>query len=400
MPSPGKTAGPLAGIRVIDLSRVLAGPFCGALLADLGADVVRVEHPTQLDETRAWAPGVDGVSSAYTAVNHSKRGMAIDLANADGREVFRRLAATADVLLENFRPGTMERLGVGRDELMQVNSRLVYCAVRAFPAGTADAERPGYEASMQALSGIMSLTGEHDGEAVRCGVSVVDLGTGMASTIAVLAALRERDRTGVGQYVEPALMRTATNFLNYQIAGFTMAGVMPLRYGSGHEKLVPYGSFRCSDGSVTIAAGNDRLWARLCKVLALRDGEGRLPHPALSDRIANRGAVNGMVGTAVAGRRRKEVIAALDEEGIPCAPVNTIAEYLDDATLLSARVLDNVKFKEGRQALLAGPLFAADFVPAERHAAPGLGEHTDELLRSLGYGDAEIRALRDRAAVC
>jgi len=399
MPTPDKAAGPLQGIRVLDLSRVLAGPFCGAILADLGADVVRVEHPTKLDEVRSWAPRVDGVSAAFTAVNHSKRGVVIDLSRAGGREVFFKLVVTADVLLENFRPGTMERLGVGREALMQLNPRLVYCAVRAFPSGTADAERPGYEASMQARSGIMSVTGEHDGDPVRCGVSVVDLGTGMASTIAVLAALRERERTGRGQYVEPALMRTATNFLNYQIAGYTMAGVLPQRYGSGHEALVPYRNFQCADGTVLIAAGNDRLWARLCKVLALRDERGGIPFPTLASRIASRDAVNGLVGKAVAPRKRQDVLDALDAEGIPCAPVNTVAEHMSDASLLPARVLDKVKVMDGREASLAGPLFAADFVPNARFAPPRLGEHTAEVLRSLGYDDAEIERLRDDGAI-
>ncbi|MCC7485731.1 MAG: CoA transferase [Burkholderiales bacterium] len=399
MPTPGTGAGPLRGVRVLDLSRVLAGPFCGSLLADLGADVVRVEYPARGDEVRSWAPRVDGVSAPFAAVNHSKRGVTIDLASAEGAEVFRRLVATADVLLENFRPGTLERLGLGRDALSGLNPKLIYCAIRAFPAATAGAARPGYEASMQAHSGIMSVTGESDGEPVRCGVSVVDLGTGMASVIAILAALRERDRTGKGEYVEPALLRTATNLLNYQIAGYTMAGVLPRRYGSGHEVLAPYRSFRCADGAVLIAAGNDRLWARLCKVLGIEGDAGELPYPALSERIAGRDAVNDIVGGAVAQRTRRDVLDALDAEGIPCAPVNDIAEYLSDETLVPARVLDKVRVGDGKEVALAGPLFAAAFLPHARSAPPGPGEHTDEVLRSLGYAEAEITALRGKGAI-
>ncbi len=399
MPPSDKAAGPLQGIRVLDLSRILAGPFCGSLLADLGADVVRVEHPTKLDEVRSWAPRVDGLSAPFAAVNYSKRGVVIDLSHTDGAGVFRRLVATADVLLENFRPGTLERLGLGRVVLSQLNPRLIYCGIRAFPTGTAGAELPGYEASMQAHSGIMSVTGENDGDPVRCGVSVVDLGTGMASVIAILAALRERDRTGKGQYVEPALMRTATNFLNYQIAGYTIAGVLPQRYGSGHEALVPYRNFQCADGAVLIAAGNDRLWARLCKVLDLRDEAGAVPYRTLALRIANRDAVNGIVGKAVAQKKRQDVLDALDAEGIPSAPVNNIAEYLNDESLVPARVLDNVKVAEGKEAALAGPLFGADFLPNARFAPPRLGEHTQEVLRALGYSDADIQELRDAGAI-
>ena len=399
MNSAPAAAGPLAGIRVLDLSRVLAGPFCGSLLADLGADVIRVEHPTHRDEVRSWAPIVDGVSAPFAAVNHSKRGVVVDLASPEGAKVFERLLATADVLLENFRPGTLERLGLGAERLLALNPRLVHCAVRAFPAGTSGEKLPGYEASMQAHSGMMSVTGEHDGEPVRCGVSVVDLGTGMASTIAILAALRERDRTGEGQYVEPALLRTATNFLNYQIAGYALAQAEPQRYGSGHEALVPYRNFECADGPVLIAAGNDRLWARLCEVLALHDEGGQGPWPTLASRIANRDAVNARVARAVAGRARQDVLDALVAAGIPCAPVNTVAQYTADKTLLDAGVLENLEVLPGTTGALAGRLFEADFLPRARRTPPRPGEHTREVLRTIGYGEAEIERLRESGAI-
>lgn len=399
MNSPANAAGPLAGIRVLDLSRVLAGPYCGSLLADLGADVIRVEHPTHRDEVRSWAPIVDGVSAPFAAVNHSKRGVVIDLASAEGAKVFERLLATADVLLENFRHGTLDRLGLGADRLRALNPRLVHCAVRAFPAGTSGEKLPGYEASMQAHSGMMSVTGEHDGEPVRCGVSVVDLGTGMASTIAILAALRERDRTGKGQYVEPALLRTATNFLNYQIAGYALAGAEPQRYGSGHEALVPYRNFECADGPVLIAAGNDRLWARLCGVLALHDEAGQVPYPTLASRIANREAVNARVAACVAKRPRHDVLDLLVAEGIPCAPVNTVAQYTADTTLLDAGVLENLEVLPGRTGALAGRLFQADFLPRSRSAPPRPGEHTREVLGAIGYSEADIENLRANGAI-
>ena len=387
--------GPLAGIRVIDASRVLAGPYCGSLLADLGADVIRVEHPTKRDEVHAWAPVRNGLSATYAAVNHSKRGIAVDLALPEGLEVFRRLIASADVLIENFRPGTLERMGLTREALRGICAKLIHCSIRAFPAGTAGEDLPGYEASLQAYSGIMSVTGEHDGNPVRCGVSVVDLGTGMASTIAILAALRERDRTGEGQYVEPALLRTATNMLNYQIAGYSMSGTEPQRHGSGHELLVPYRNFQCADGVILIAASNDRLWARLCEVLEIRDEAGALPFPMYADRIANRAGVNELIATALKGRKREAVIQALGAAGIPCAPVNTVGDYMSDASLETAGVLDRLHMAEVDDALLAGALFDADFLPQERRAPPKTGEHTVELLESLGYLPAEIEALRE-----
>ena len=391
--------GPLAGIRVIDASRVLAGPYCGSLLADLGADVIRVEHPTRQDEVRGWAPVINGMSATYAAVNHSKRGIALDLASPEGVAVFRRLLATADVLIENFRPGTLERRGLARGALHELNATLIHCAIRAFPAGTAGEDLPGYEASLQAYSGVMSVTGEHEGDPVRCGVSVVDLGTGMASTIAILAALRERDRTGEAQYVEPALLRTATNLLNYQIAGYAMSGALPQRHGSGHELLVPYRNFQCTDGTVLIAAGNDRLWGRLAEVLQLRDDAGELPFPTLALRVANRQPVNDLVASAVKQRTRENVLQALKAAGIPCAPVNTVGEYMNDASLEAAGVLDRVRIPEVEETLLAGALFGADFLPNKRRPPPKTGEHTAELLQALGYSQAEIEALRAKGAV-
>ena len=390
--------GPLAGIRVIDASRVLAGPYTGTLVADLGADVIRVEHPTQQDETRTWKPVVNGVSATYAAVNHSKRGIALDLALSDGLAVFRRLLANADVLIENFRPGTLDRMGLTREVLRDTNAKLVHCAIRAFPAGTLGEDLPGYEASLQAYSGIMSVTGEPDGGPVRCGVSAVDIGTGMAATIAILAALRERDRTGEGQYVEPALLRTATNLLNYQIAGYSMSGVPPRRHGSGHELLAPYRSFQCADGPVLIAASNDRLWSRLAEVLQLRDEAGGLPFPTPALRIENREAVNDLVAAAVKGRTREDILQSLKAAGIPCAPVNTVGEYMSDASLVTAGVLDRVRIQEAQEALLAGTLFHADFMPQDRRPPPGTGQHTSEILHGLGYSTAEIEALRAKGA--
>ena len=394
----GAIHGPLHGVRVIDTSRVLAGPFCGSLLADLGADVIRVEHPTKHDEVRSWAPSKNGVSAAFAAVNHTKRGVVVDFSLPDGMRVFERLLASADVLIENFRPGTLERLGLDRAALCKVNPRLIHCAIRAFPAGTAGEGLPGYEASMQAYSGIMSVTGEHEGDPVRCGVSVVDLGTGMAAVIAVLSALRERDRTGAGQYVEPALLRTATNFLNYQIAGYTLSQVLPQRYGSGHEALVPYRNFQCADGALLIAAGNDKLWARLCEVLSLQGEAGVLPFPTLASRIAHRSAVNALVGDAVAERTRQDVLDALMAAGVPAAPVNTVGDFVSDASLLQAGVLESVRIGE-EDVALAGALFGADFLPRTRRAPPKAGEHTEDVLQSLGFSTAEIQRLRERGAV-
>lgn len=388
-----------SGLRVIDASRVLAGPFCGAILADMGADVVRVEHPVQLDEVRTWAPVVDGVAAAFIAVNHSKRGIAIDLSKPDGKDVFLALIRTADVFIENYRPGTLERFGLGREMLQNANPRLVHCAVRAFPAGTSAEDLPGYEASIQAYSGVMSLTGEYDGSPVRCGPSVIDLGTGLVSTIAVLSALRERDRTGRGGYVEPALLRTATNLLNYQLVGLSLGGVVPSRRGSGHEALVPYRIFDAADGPMLIAGGNDRLWARLCDILKLRDASGELPFPKLAMRIAHRDEINGLVAGKVAVWKRADLLDAMLKNGVPGAPVNTLPEYAGDPTLRDAGVIARLALSGGREVEMPGMLFGHAGRAPSRRPPPALGEHTDEILVSLGYDEVARRNLRDGGAV-
>jgi glutaryl-CoA transferase len=389
---------PLAGIRVIDASRVLAGPYCGAILADLGAEVIRVEHPSEADEVRRWAPIVNGMSAAFAAMNHTKQGIALDLAHPEALELFQQLLATADVLVENFRPGTLERRGLSTGVLRGIAPRLVHCSIRAFPSSSPMAAQPGYEASMQAMTGIMSSTGEEDGEPVRCAPSVVDLGTGMVSVIAILAALRERDRTGRGQYVEPALMRTATALLGVQVASCSATGLPSPRRGSGHEALVPYRIFACRDGAAFVAAGNDRLWPKLCSVLGLVDACGAVPMPALAERIAARDEVNKLVEDATRTWRRAELLHALQEQGVPAAPVNTVNEYLRDCAVRDAGVVRDALIDGAPHVVAAGPLFAG-LPTADRTAAPGLGEHTHTVLAGLGLTPERIEALRRSGAI-
>jgi formyl-CoA transferase/CoA:oxalate CoA-transferase len=390
---------PLAGVRVIDASRVLAGPYCGSLLADLGADVIRLEHPTLRDEVRTWLPRVDDMSAAFIALNRGKRGIALDLAQAEGVAVFRKMLSASDVLLENFRPGMLDRIGLTREAITSINPALIHCAVRAFAKGTSNEDLPGYEASMQAFTGIMSITGEPDANPVRCGVSVIDIGTGLVAVSAILSALRVRDQGGGGQYVEPSLMRSATHFLNYQIAGISLANAHPQRYGSGHELLVPYRVFQSANGPLFIAAGNDKLWELLCDVLALRDGDGSVRYPTLAERVAARDTVNSMVADAVRARSRGELWDTLKAAGIPSAPVNTVAEYLADATLWDAGVLSQSDIPGLKAVDIPGAIFAAAGFDPPRTPPPRVGEHTDDVLTALGYAQGEIDALRTRGVV-
>ncbi len=385
-----------SGLRIIDLSRVLAGPYCTAILADLGATVIRVEHPVHADETRVWQPVVDGMSAAFAAVNHTKRSICVDVWTDEGRQILVDLLRTADVLVENFRPGTLERLRLDAKTLEEINPRLIHCAISAFPSGTAMAHLPGYEATIQAHSGIMDLTGEADGPAVRCGPSVVDLSTGMASAIGILAALRQRDITGKGLRIEPSLLRSATNLMNFQISSLTVSGAALRRYGSGHISLVPYGSFETRTGPVLLAASNDQLWKRLWNVIA--PGE-TLPYPRLSERVDARADVNELVAQRTSAFDRDALLALLEAQGVPAAAVQTLTELLSDATLESAGVVSALPLTDNRETMLAGPLVGGDIAVAKRAPAPRSGQHTELILAELGMDGQDIAELRRRKIV-
>src|SRR2546430_9098474 len=260
----------LDGIRVIDLSRVIAGPWCGALLSDLGADVVKVEDTGAGDESRTWTPHKDGEAAAYLLFNRNKRGMTLDLKAPEAVDVVKTLVRSSDVLVENFRTGTMESFGFGYEALAAINPRLVYCAISAFGRTGPRAEGAGYEALMQAFSGIMSITGEPDGPPVRCGVSFLDLTTGILCAFGIVNALLHRERTGLGQRVDGSLLETAVTLLNYHAEGYLLSGAVPRAFGSSHPSLSPYRNFRCRDGQwVFIAGANDRFWHRLAGALGL-----------------------------------------------------------------------------------------------------------------------------------
>jgi len=279
----------LDGIRVIDLSRVIAGPWCGALLSDLGADVVKVEDTGSGDESRTWPPHKDGEAAAYLLFNRNKRGMALDLKAPEGVEVVTALVRDADVLIENFRTGTMESFGLGYDALAKINPRLIYCSVSAFGRTGPRKDSPGYEALMQAFSGIMSITGEPDGQPVRAGVSFLDLSTGILCALGVCSALIQRAKTGLGQRVDGSLLETAVSLLAFHAEGYLLTGAVPKALGSGHPSLSPYRNFKCRDGQwIFVAAANDRFWGKLVRVLGLDELAADPKFAVNQQRVKNR----------------------------------------------------------------------------------------------------------------
>lgn len=386
----------LDGIRVLDLSRVLAGPYCGALLADMGADVVKIEDTERGDESRAWLPAKQGQSAAFLANNRNKRGIALNLKTKDGVAIVKRLASNADVLIENFRTGTMEAFGLGYAVLAELNPRLVYCSVSAFGRTGPRADEGGYEALMQAFSGIMSITGEPEGPPVRAGVSFIDLATGTQCAFGIVSALQCRARTGRGQRVDGSLLDTAVAFLNYHAQGYLLVGEVPRPLGSAHPSLAPYRNFRCADGRwIFIAGANDRLTRRLMGALGLEDLCDDARFSTNGERVANRVELERIVGEAVARHGRDELLRMLESADFPASPVNTVAEALDDPhTNARPVLLPMTDPRLGDVRVVGLPLVFSDMQPTIRRPAPQLGEHTDETLLELGYAQAELDAWR------
>ncbi|HEY3066783.1 MAG TPA: CoA transferase [Methylomirabilota bacterium] len=391
----------LDGIRVIDLSRVLAGPFCAALLGDMGADVVKVEDPGAGDESRTWPPHKEGESAGYLVNNRNKRGIAVDLKTAEGVDIVRRLARDADVLVENFRTGTMEDFGLGYERLAAANPRLVYCSVSAFGRTGPRAQGAGYEALMQAFSGIMSITGEPDGPPVRCGVSFLDLTTGILSALGIVSALHQRAHTGRGQRVDASLLETAVGLLNFQAEGFLLAGTVPRALGSAHPSLSPYRNFRCADGQwVFIAAANDRLWKRLTGALGLTAMADDPRFATNIERVKHRAELERAVSDAIAGVPREALLERLEAAGVPATPVNTVDQLLADPQTRSRAVIRRMQHpKLGDIPVVGMPLTFSAMQPDIRRHAPLRGEHTDDVLRECGYSTAEIATLREKKVV-
>jgi len=394
---------PLTGIKVLDLSRVLAGPWCAQTLADLGADVWKVEEPGRGDDTRAWMPPeIDGESTYYMSANRTKRSIAIDLKHPEGQRIVREMALKADVLVENYKKGTLERFGLGYEQLSALNPRLVYCSISGYGRTGPRADEPGYDFAIQAESGLMSITGEPHGAPMKHGMAITDLVTGMNAAQAVLAALLARARTGKGQLIDMALLDCAVALLANMASGHIVTGAEPPRLGNAHPTVVPYQVFETSDGDFVLAVGNDSQFRALCeKVVDRPDLCVDERFATARGRVINRDALIPELIAAFRTRPTAHWIAALQREKVPCGQVRNLTQVFASPEIAARRMVAEAQDeRHGTVKLMCSPLALRGTPPREPVAPPRLAEHTDALLHEvLGLDDAAIAALRATRAV-
>ena len=389
--------GALSHLRVLDLSRILAGPFCAQLLGDLGADVVKVERPGTGDETRGWGPpfAPNGLSAYYIAANRNKRSIALDLKSPAAREAVRRLAARSDVLVENFRAGRLEPLGLGYESLSAVNPGLVYCSITGFGSTGPRAPEPGYDFLIQAMGGLMAITGEPEGEPMKVGVAVADLFAGALAAVAILAAIASRAVTGRGQRIDMSLYDAQLAMLANVASNFLVSGDPPARFGNAHPNIVPYETFPARDGRFALALGSDAQWRALCLELGWVDWA---VDPALATnagRVRARATLVPALGRIFGAMTVEQAVQLCHRAGVPAGPVRGVDEALADPQTHARRMVVESETAWGPLAMLASPLALLGTPPEYRLPPPLLGAHTREVLAEVGYSPGETEAILD-----
>ena len=393
--------GPLAGMRVLELAQIMAGPTCGMMLADMGADVIKVEKRPGGDDTRDYKePRVNGESAPFLILNRNKRSIGLNLKLREGQDVLRRLVTRADVLTENYRPGTLEKFGLGYDALKQINPGLIYCAVSGYGRTGPFGDKAGFDLIAQGFSGLMSITGEAGGPPVKTGNSVADINAGILAALGIVSAYVHKLRTGEGQFVETSLMEAAMQQTYWQAAIFFATGQSPVATGSAHVLTAPYQAFRAKDGYVNIGGANQANWERIADVLGHPEWREDARFRTNSDRMANLPALVAAMETVLATRTTSEWVTAFDKAGVPVGPVHTIEAALTHPQALArGMVLEQQHPRAGRIQALGSPIKFSATPGDTGAAAPLLGQHTREVLREFDYGEAEIESLLRAGAV-
>ncbi|HJR78648.1 MAG TPA: CoA transferase [Anaerolineales bacterium] len=400
---------PLENIRILDITRALAGPYCTMMLADLGADVIKVERPSVGDETRGWGPPFvgkpygpyPGESAYFIAANRNKRSLTVNIQSAEGQEIVRRLAGISDVLVENYRTGELDKRGLGYSDLHRLYPKLIYCSVSGYGRTGPYANRPGYDAILQAEGGMMSITGPVEGPPSRVGIPIIDITSGMFAATAILAALRARDLTGEGQLVDISLFDSHIALLTNVASNYLVGGKPPRRLGNAHPNLVPYDSFSARDGWFVVGIANDKQWGLLCDVLARRDMKTDRRFAANRDRVTNREELVDELNRIFSQRDVDEWLADLVRAGLPCGRINSIPEVFDHPQAQAREMALDSEHPTAGSVRLPGFPYKLSETPAEiRRPPPLLGEHTDEVLIGLlSYSTEDVTALRDKGAI-
>ena len=400
--------GPLSHIRVLDLSRVLAGPWAAQNLADLGAEVIKIERPGAGDDTRGWGPpwmkdgaGKDTAESAYfLSVNRNKKSVTLDISKPEGQQIARELAMKSQVLIENYKVGTLKRYGLDFDSLKKENPGLIYCSVTGFGQDGPYAPRPGYDFIFQGMGGLMSITGERDGQPgagpQKVGIAITDVLTGMYASVAILAAITHLERTGKGQYIDAALLDTMVAFNANQISSYFAAGKIPVRWGNAHPQVVPYEVFPTADGHIILAVGNDSQFASFCQAAGCPELAQEARFKTMSQRIIHRGELIPLIAEVMRTRTKREWIEALEAANVPCGPINNMKEVFEDPQVRHRELrVDMPHPLGGTASVVRSPLRLSETPVEYRLAPPMLGQHNDEVLRGLlGKSEGELTRLK------
>jgi crotonobetainyl-CoA:carnitine CoA-transferase CaiB-like acyl-CoA transferase len=388
-------AGPLDGVTVLDFTRVLSGPYCTMILADLGARVIKVEHPVRGDDTRHWGPPFIGEESAYfLSINRNKESLTLDFKHPEGRRILDALLPRADVVVENFRPGTLEAIGLDGPSLLEQHPRLVFCSISGYGHTGPRRSEAGYDAVIQAEGGLMSVTGDADGPTYRLGVAISDIVAGMFAAHGILAALLARERTGHGQVVDIGMLDATAALLTYQAGNYFTTGEVPRRLGNRHPTIVPYEVFDTSDGEIVIAVGNDAIWKRFCDVAGLQELGADERFATNRGRVAHYAELRPLLDKAFRGRTRGEWLELLRGAGVPCGSVRDVAEVLNDPHLKERAMVAELHHPTvGPIKVVGSPIKLSETPPGIRTAPPTLGQHRDAILMELGYDRQSIVAL-------
>jgi crotonobetainyl-CoA:carnitine CoA-transferase CaiB-like acyl-CoA transferase len=387
-------SGALAGLHVLDVTQVMAGPFCAMLLADLGADVVKVEPPSG-DSTRQMPGAVGTDSPSFNAVNRGKRSIVLDLKTPAGRDALARLARTTDILIENYRPGVMDALGLGYEALSRVNPRLIYASISGYGQTGPARAKGGFDLIAQGVSGIMSITGEPGGAPVKAGVPLTDLGAGLFALVGILAAVEHRHRTGVGQQVDTSLVDAGVALSVWEATEYFSGIGVPQALGSAHRMIAPYQAIRCGDGYITLGAANERLFRRVCEVLGHPEWAGLPEFADSAARVRNRQQLTDRIEAITSQEPRSHWLALFEANEIPCGPINDYAQVFNDPQVVSRdMVIETNHPTLGKLRTLGSPIKLSATPPEVGRPAPRLGEHTEEVLREAGFGATEIENLR------